>query len=94
MNSQAFLGLTAAYANRNPCRAQRQRVSHQHHLRQQATSTAEHHVGSLDASNLNFAIVVGRFNDLVTKLLLDGALDAFRRHGAGKPEVKVQTAMF
>ena len=44
-------------------------------------------MGSLDASDLTAALVVGRFNDLVTKLLLEGALDAFRRHGGAKTEV-------
>ena len=39
-------------------------------------------VGSLDASNKKFAIVVARFNDLVTRPLLDGALDGLARHGA------------
>ena len=65
----------------------RRRRRGQEALRQQAISASGHHVGSLDASDLKFAIVVGRFNDLVTKLLLEGALDAFRRHGAGDPEV-------
>lgn len=39
-------------------------------------------VGSLDASGKKFAIVVARFNDLVTRPLLDGALDGLARHGA------------
>lgn len=37
-----------------------------------------------------FAIVASRFNDLVTRRLLDGALDALARHGAD-PE-RVDTA--
>lgn len=37
--------------------------------------------GNLLADNDRFAIVVSRFNDLVTGRLLDGALDALRRHG-------------
>lgn len=45
-------------------------------------------MGSLDASGLRIAIVVGRFNDLVTKLLLEGALDAFNRHGGASSEVR------
>jgi 6,7-dimethyl-8-ribityllumazine synthase len=36
---------------------------------------------SLDASGLKFALVVSRFNSLVTKELLSGALDAIARHG-------------
>jgi len=38
--------------------------------------------GKLTSGDENYAIVVARFNDLVTKRLLDGALEAFRRHGA------------
>ncbi len=36
--------------------------------------------GQLTARGLKFAIVVSRFNSLVTQRLLDGALDALRRH--------------
>lgn len=38
--------------------------------------------GNLLAGDRRFAIVVSRFNDLVTSRLLEGALDTFRRHGA------------
>lgn len=41
--------------------------------------------GKLDAANLRFAIILSRFNHLVTDRLLEGALDAFKRHG-GKEE--------
>ena len=37
--------------------------------------------GNFLAGDDAFAIVVARFNDLVTRRLLDGALDVFRRHG-------------
>ena len=36
-----------------------------------------------------FAIVVSRFNDFFTRPLLDGALDAFRRHGVEDGSVDV-----
>jgi 6,7-dimethyl-8-ribityllumazine synthase len=36
-----------------------------------------------------YAIVVSRFNDLVTKRLLDGALDTFRRRGAKDDKLTV-----
>jgi len=36
-----------------------------------------------------FAIVVSRFNELVTRQLLDGALAAFRRHGVRDEDVDV-----
>ena len=36
-----------------------------------------------------FAIIVSRFNDLVTRRLLDGALETFRRHGAKDEQLTV-----
>jgi 6,7-dimethyl-8-ribityllumazine synthase len=38
--------------------------------------------GRLDAAGLRVAIVVSRFNDLITRQLLEGARDCLRRHGA------------
>jgi 6,7-dimethyl-8-ribityllumazine synthase len=43
--------------------------------------------GSLDASGMRLAIVAGRFNDHVTKPLLEGALDAL--HDLGVDDVPV-----
>ena len=37
--------------------------------------------GKLSAEGRSFAIVAARFNDFVVKALLEGALDAIRRHG-------------
>lgn len=37
------------------------------------------HDGRLSATGLRFAIVIGRFNDLVTKLLLEGCLAALKK---------------
>ena len=34
-----------------------------------------------DTSNLRIAVVVARFNDLVTAKLLSGCLDCLHRHG-------------
>src|SRR5215218_2592718 len=45
--------------------------------------------GSLDASSMRLAIVAGRFNGDVTKLLLDGALDALRGFGVDTDSVSV-----
>ncbi len=46
--------------------------------------------GSLLASDdASFAVVVSRFNDLVTKRLLEGALDTFHRHGVPEQQVTV-----
>lgn len=41
------------------------------------------------ASGARFAVVVSRFNDFFTRQLLDGALSAFRRHGATDEQVDV-----
>ncbi len=38
--------------------------------------------GGVSADGKRFAIVVSKFNQTVTKKLLDGALDCFRKHGA------------
>ena len=46
--------------------------------------------GSLVGSGLKFAVVVARFNDLVTKLLLEGAVGAFESHGADVTGVEVR----
>ena len=45
--------------------------------------------GHISAEGLTFTIVVGRFNDFITARLLDGALDALRRHGASDDLVTV-----
>ncbi|MBN1558123.1 MAG: 6,7-dimethyl-8-ribityllumazine synthase [Lentisphaerae bacterium] len=37
---------------------------------------------TLDATGMRFGIVVSRFNSLLTKQLLDGAVDCLVRHGA------------
>lgn len=52
-------------------------------------AASKSYVGSLVAKDLKFAIVVARFNDLVTKLLLEGALEAFDRHGGDRNDVDV-----
>lgn len=45
--------------------------------------------GALRAEGLKFGIVVSRFNEFITSKLLDGALDALRRHGARPEDVEV-----
>lgn len=45
--------------------------------------------GSLIAKDLKFGIVVGRFNDFISTKLLDGALDAFTRHGAAADDIEI-----
>lgn len=45
--------------------------------------------GQLSAANLRFTIVVSRFNAFITERLLEGALDALRRHGAAEDHITV-----
>jgi 6,7-dimethyl-8-ribityllumazine synthase len=45
--------------------------------------------GELSAELLKFGIVVSRFNDFVTSKLLEGAVDALVRHGAGEEDIEV-----
>lgn len=43
----------------------------------------------LTAENLRFGIVVSRFNEFITKKLLEGALDCLVRHGAQDEAIEV-----
>ncbi len=45
--------------------------------------------GNLNAEGLKFAIIVSRFNDLVTERLLSGAMDALLRHGASSENITI-----
>lgn len=45
--------------------------------------------GNLDASKVKAAIVVSRFNELVSRGLLNGALDCLKRHGAPEASTEV-----
>ncbi len=45
--------------------------------------------GKLNGEGLKFAIVVSRFNNFITERLLEGAIDAFVRHGVGDADVTV-----
>jgi 6,7-dimethyl-8-ribityllumazine synthase len=47
----------------------------------------EHH-GRLDGAGRRFGIVVGRFNELITKQLLAGASDCLRRHGVAEDDIE------
>ncbi len=47
------------------------------------------HEGKLNAQGKRFALVVSRFNDLITTRLLDGALDCLQRHGAVDEDIEV-----
>ena len=45
--------------------------------------------GQLSAEGLKFGIVASRFNEFITSKLLDGALDALKRHGASDDAIAV-----
>jgi 6,7-dimethyl-8-ribityllumazine synthase len=45
--------------------------------------------GTLSAQGRSFALVVSRYNGIITRQLLDGALDCLRRHGAEEKSVTV-----
>ncbi len=45
--------------------------------------------GDLSAEGMRFAIVVARWNAVITDRLLDGALDALVRSGAGRTDIEV-----
>ena len=47
------------------------------------------HEGRSDARGRRFAVVVGRFNQVVTEKLLEGAQSAFRRHGVAEDDLDV-----
>lgn len=47
------------------------------------------HEGKLDARDKKVAIVAARFNDFVTRRLVDGALDCLARHGAEESALHV-----
>ena len=47
------------------------------------------HEGTLIATGLKVALVVSRFNSLITEQLLAGAADTLRRHGARDADVEV-----
>lgn len=53
------------------------------------TNGANYIEGNLTAAGRSFGIVAGRFNDFIVKPLLDGALDAIRRHGGDLEAVDV-----
>lgn len=43
--------------------------------------------GNLDAAGMKLAIVISRYNDFITRRLLDGAHDAVARHGGSLENV-------
>ena len=47
------------------------------------------HEGNLNASGFKFAIIVSRFNDLLTAKLQEGAIDCLIRHNAAEEKIDV-----
>lgn len=45
--------------------------------------------GNLIAEGLKFGIIVGRFNEFIGGKLLDGALDALKRHGVKEEDIEL-----
>ena len=45
--------------------------------------------GEITARGIKFAIVVSRFNNFISQRLLDGALDALKRHGASDDQIAI-----
>ncbi|MCL2761913.1 MAG: 6,7-dimethyl-8-ribityllumazine synthase [Treponema sp.] len=45
--------------------------------------------GNLKGEDRRFALVVGRFNSMITERLLEGALDCFERHGGKKENLTI-----
>jgi 6,7-dimethyl-8-ribityllumazine synthase len=48
--------------------------------------------GNFVGAGLRIAVVVSRWNELITKQLLEGALDALRRHGVAEDHITVAWA--
>jgi 6,7-dimethyl-8-ribityllumazine synthase len=45
--------------------------------------------GQLSIQNKKIAIVAGRFNSLISKQLIDGAVDALKRHGLNEDNIQL-----
>ena len=45
--------------------------------------------GVLSAEKMRTAIVVSRFNDMITKELVEGAIDCLKRHGASEEDINI-----
>ena len=45
--------------------------------------------GYLSAEKFRFALVASRFNEMITRKLLEGALDALKRHGSSEDDISI-----
>lgn len=48
--------------------------------------------GKLIGEGLKFGIVVGRFNEFISSKLLEGAIDALKRHGVSAEDISIAWA--
>ena len=49
----------------------------------------KHYEGMLLGKGLKFGVVVSRFNEFITKKLLEGAQDALLRHGVNQEDIEI-----
>jgi 6,7-dimethyl-8-ribityllumazine synthase len=47
------------------------------------------HEGQLDGAGLRFGLVVSRFNDFITRRLVEGCVDALKRNGASEDDMEM-----
>lgn len=45
--------------------------------------------GKITAEGLRFAVIVSRFNDFISSKLVEGAMDALKRHGGNEDQVSL-----
>ncbi len=45
--------------------------------------------GKISAEGLRFAVIVSRFNDFISSKLVEGAMDALKRHGGKEDQVSL-----
>ncbi|MFW6115240.1 MAG: 6,7-dimethyl-8-ribityllumazine synthase [Thermodesulfobacteriota bacterium] len=45
--------------------------------------------GAISAKDVRCAVIVGRFNDFISQRLLDGAMDAIKRHGGSEDQITI-----
>jgi 6,7-dimethyl-8-ribityllumazine synthase len=50
---------------------------------------SKHYEGTLIGKGFKFAVIVSRFNEFITAKLLEGARDAFLRHGVNEEDIDV-----
>jgi len=50
---------------------------------------AKHYEGILIGKGFKFAVIVSRFNELITNRLLEGAKDALLRHGVNEEDIDI-----